>query len=544
MESDTEPKKVELGILDLPTEIIISLLADLDIATLMRCKLVCRFLLNIIQETTILTYAIELAVSGQQDGVSSKLPVTEKLTLLRNRQSCWNVLKWSSQTQYPMQNHGGGLWELFGDVLAQHRHDKSFIFVQLPGYHRGIPERQWVVKPEVPDVRDFTMEPSQDLLVILETPRRTARRSGYHRIHLQKLSTGAKHPLASHSGVIEHFSSAPHTSFLIQVSSEYIGIFFNANLNFATNEFAVWEWKTGQRKLHLMGDEFRSSCFLSDKHILLLLASSSNADGGQTEVDLFVVDFEQEGSETKSLMDIQYGLRFALPRFKQSVVPFKFAVRSDPSPSWNPHPDIKAPFHVAHTAKIFIASLWIQEHFIHHLALVVPQSTLLSRLNLLGAMTNNPKLAWKDWGPTESRLMKLPMENRSFDIWACYVHGTKFVVPERSFRSRANSTTIHLLDFNQKALRNGVFRDDGLQTDVISDMDSSLIYYNSSLCVIASTIFRAGDLFREEVSTRLGYRWIAKPIALREGSNSLMCSEDSVILVQDEGDCSYHVYSF
>lgn len=68
---------------------------------------------------------------------------------------------------------GSNLWELFGNVLAQKNVGQSFTFVQLPSAYRNIPEREWTVVVETPKrVRDFGIDPSQDLLMLIELPRR------------------------------------------------------------------------------------------------------------------------------------------------------------------------------------------------------------------------------------------------------------------------------------------------------------------------------------------------------------------------------------
>ena len=65
-------------------------------------------------------------------------------------------------------------------IIRYYNHQKNFIdfaddciagnaidFVQLPSRLRGIPMRQWRLIFDF-NVRDFSMDPSQDLLVIIE----------------------------------------------------------------------------------------------------------------------------------------------------------------------------------------------------------------------------------------------------------------------------------------------------------------------------------------------------------------------------------------
>ena len=68
----------------------------------------------------------------------------------------------------------GGVWELYGGVLAQAIDDSTLSFTQLPSEIRGIPSKSWVVKSLPGPIRDFVMDPSQDLLVIAERQQRYA----------------------------------------------------------------------------------------------------------------------------------------------------------------------------------------------------------------------------------------------------------------------------------------------------------------------------------------------------------------------------------
>jgi hypothetical protein len=64
----------------------------------------------------------------------------------------------------------GGIWELYGGVLAQKGPDGSVTFRQLPSHCRIIKEREWSVKDFGFNIRDLGMDPSQDLLVLIESP--------------------------------------------------------------------------------------------------------------------------------------------------------------------------------------------------------------------------------------------------------------------------------------------------------------------------------------------------------------------------------------
>jgi hypothetical protein len=64
----------------------------------------------------------------------------------------------------------GRVWELYGNVLAQINRGGQFNFMQLPSHYRNVEEHTWSVAYSGP-VRDFGMDPAQNLLVVIEAPR-------------------------------------------------------------------------------------------------------------------------------------------------------------------------------------------------------------------------------------------------------------------------------------------------------------------------------------------------------------------------------------
>jgi hypothetical protein len=89
--------------------------------------------------------------------------------MLAQYQQRWSDLEWATELQVEVM--GGNQWELYGNVLAQDTPDRSTIrFKQLPSQSRNIQERDWTVGVKGVRMRDFMMDPAQDLLVILEEP--------------------------------------------------------------------------------------------------------------------------------------------------------------------------------------------------------------------------------------------------------------------------------------------------------------------------------------------------------------------------------------
>jgi hypothetical protein len=97
----------------------------------------------------------------------------ERLSRLRKHRSAWKNLTWSREVKIPMKD--GGLWELFGGVLGHSTQKGELNFHQLPSDIRGIEEKTWTLGPDFGcTVGDFSMDPYQDLLVLVEAPQPNA----------------------------------------------------------------------------------------------------------------------------------------------------------------------------------------------------------------------------------------------------------------------------------------------------------------------------------------------------------------------------------
>ena len=103
------------------------------------------------------------------DGPPGNLITSERLKLLRRYEASWKNILWNEHNT--ILSPVGGVWELYGNVWAHSRGSDTIDFVQLPSRLRGIPMRQWTLTFDFA-VRDFSMDPSQDLLAAIEKVRK------------------------------------------------------------------------------------------------------------------------------------------------------------------------------------------------------------------------------------------------------------------------------------------------------------------------------------------------------------------------------------
>ena len=124
------------------------------------------FFKSLIDETTTLQYRIALFASGMVDGPPGELTTSERLELLRKYEASWKNIEWNEDNTVTFSV--GPAQKIYGNVWAHSKGRDAIDFIQLPSRLRGIPMRQWTAKFGF-DIQDFGMDPSQDLLVTVET---------------------------------------------------------------------------------------------------------------------------------------------------------------------------------------------------------------------------------------------------------------------------------------------------------------------------------------------------------------------------------------
>lgn len=130
-------------------------------------------------------YNVELEIGGLMDGPpSAAFPTTptDRLARLQQHQAAWAHLAWAPRTMAVSAERGPS-WELASSVLGQSISQtpgkldvRRIAFARLPRGTRGgdgaqgSALKEWTLGGFGFDVRDFTLDPEQDLLVLVCTP--------------------------------------------------------------------------------------------------------------------------------------------------------------------------------------------------------------------------------------------------------------------------------------------------------------------------------------------------------------------------------------
>ncbi|KAI5115202.1 hypothetical protein M0805_008174, partial [Coniferiporia weirii] len=233
-----------------PNEIVVAILASLDWRSLVRCSAACRFWNRLIHETLALQYKIELGADGLVDGPPGGLSVPERLRALLARRAAWRGLSFRRRVDIPMPGECHA-YELVGGVfakamnpehahglgLAPHPGSRHLSIFKLPTANK---ESETIVREDVGvSCKDFAIDPTQDLIALVEQP---DDRKPAITIHLRTLSTNKVHPL-SLVPVLTHGLKAIFDMTELQICDDVIAVFTRIH---NVPKLLIWQWTTGK----------------------------------------------------------------------------------------------------------------------------------------------------------------------------------------------------------------------------------------------------------------------------------------------------------
>lgn len=218
---------------------------------------------------------MELEIAGFERNPNNNWSTVECLQCLRKYQSAWERLEWSKEQTVPMLD--GGLWELYGGILVQTNKDGVFYFTKLSSVTRRIEEETWQITPDINDIRDFGIDPSQDLLVWISAPKTE---SPYVKLHLRTLKTAKIHPLARQPVLCYRQDMRPgRWHFGIKIMGDYIALKAARRAGVDedsrdSSEFLVWNWKEDKLEVVWCSSALTNLC-LTSAHAVGFLGPSS-----------------------------------------------------------------------------------------------------------------------------------------------------------------------------------------------------------------------------------------------------------------------------
>ncbi|TFL04471.1 hypothetical protein BDV98DRAFT_318220 [Pterulicium gracile] len=246
--------------LTLPTELICTILHCLDISDLLRCVVVNKHLRSIISNSSSLQYTLELGAHK----FTSVLPLSvgpsaaKRLQCLREREHAWRTLKWRGKRSFDLPAPGS-VYEFVGGYYGNGRDDDrkltgSLSFFQLPTHGIDMTQQTWTHPfPEV-TIIDFTMDPAQDLLVIVSLAPPESKH--IYQMHLRTLSSNQPHPKAPLPifGSVSRIppddpqvNESSAASVRIQVVGNIVALLVKQVVDHIPAHLEIWDWNVASQ---------------------------------------------------------------------------------------------------------------------------------------------------------------------------------------------------------------------------------------------------------------------------------------------------------
>ncbi|KAL5520790.1 hypothetical protein ACEPAF_2793 [Sanghuangporus sanghuang] len=354
---------------DLPTELLVKIILELDWRSVLRLQLVNSAFNEIITTHVAVQYHIELGISGMVNGPPipyAPFTTDERLRRLRIYQSRWKHFDFKhAQT---VRKVTGSVWELASGILAQgvstsvaehigRTAVRKLLFTRLPSSARVESRtREWT--HEYPDfaIRDFTMDPTQDLLVLL---RESFGSGGTHayggsthggggssgddmnqaEIHLRSLRTNEKHADAKLGVLVHglHGGTTRATSHSLQICQDRLAVMHKARAGHWPEKLVVYDWKKGKLLFEISFCGIMSFAFLTPQHLLFAVQPFNvmPACHGDHQPRLIICDIDYTAALSPSGHPESYAAicEFHLPELKQYADVVDILIRTDPAPS-------------------------------------------------------------------------------------------------------------------------------------------------------------------------------------------------------------------
>ncbi|KAF8171138.1 hypothetical protein BJ912DRAFT_911666, partial [Pholiota molesta] len=234
---------------DLPQELHIQILSHLDAVSLIRCAMTCTSFYDTLKSSSFLTCTVQLHLDGLKDA-GTTLSHTDLIAYLTRRRRAWFALETNGPLTVQTQPYCE-VCELAGGAFATVGSD-HFEVIWLPTASHA--DGRTLRRPlRGISVAEFTMDPTQDLIVFLEDdgtpPSMTDTR--IIRIHIHAISTNAIHPQAQQSPlqltvVPKHDRANTYTTAVLQIAYGVVAVHFRFHSHNGGGEARalVWDWTT------------------------------------------------------------------------------------------------------------------------------------------------------------------------------------------------------------------------------------------------------------------------------------------------------------
>ncbi|KAF8478322.1 hypothetical protein JB92DRAFT_3047361 [Gautieria morchelliformis] len=537
-----------------PDEIISQIILQLPMIDILHCRMVSAHLNFIIQNSTTIQYKIELAAHGFVACPDSTLTAATSIRMLKEQQDAWRRGEWREDQVAHIPpgcctyEFRSGIWA-FGcrsDTVAG---NPTGLPTDLPTaitclqlvtsatrpMNSGAEKSQWCLDDLGISIRDFTMDPLIDLLVLVEQT--TERSTGPFVVHIRKLSDGQPHEMAPLQVIpfdlmpFDIVSEDPRSCLVeVQLHDPYIGVLVHKyDDSDGSDYFIVWNWRKGKAEMMMENPENGLFDFaFIDTRSLILAVNGSHAV-------LQVWCFENCASFPMG--------RFALPRITQGHEYLDMHFDGGPPPSLADAKTLDGtPFALAPVSKVlafsFLATQEVIDQIEANYTMVMLTSLMFDALGMRPCdgvkvlrrhaggrvpheyLTSRPPLEWEAWGPqctrwfpTYNQLLRQPCMIGGRFALIDFETSSETVEPANLLSS---PQVIRLYDFRPEIVSR--YKQDFPQ-DICTD----------------STVISRGTMFEKDVVSKLPFHAVTLK-ELPDQVSAVMIDEGRLICTKAEPD--------
>ncbi|KIY68342.1 hypothetical protein CYLTODRAFT_395467 [Cylindrobasidium torrendii FP15055 ss-10] len=414
----------------LPPEVLTETLLYLDVRSLTRCSAVCRTLDRIIRGSVAINYLIELGFEDMDDPCIAPGTTSDRLRRLRARGRAWAQLDWGPISRIPSPGECSA-YEVIDGQFVKMVWGKEITVLNLPsvGTKASLEHKDDVDGM----IKDFALDPSQDLIVYLEDdasppsfaqPRKLT-------MHIRTLSTNQPHPKAKRP--ILPITIDPDDTWANMLGLVTIQLMEDTLVLFVRNPFTssrlvVWNWKDGEELADFDAHEENNAIHFGFIDSRTFLLSCSTQPGGC----ISIMRLEEGKSEPRWIASLlmpetKPGVRVDACITHCSAVP-RHPSRPTPAPNKRIHT-----FTLTYTRE----NDTDENHASH--CLFVPNDFFLKVVAESRRGYEPRIIPWHEWGTANSRFVKMAGTYH----WMRYVSGQKVVCP-----APPDGDVVRIYDFN------------------------------------------------------------------------------------------------
>lgn len=413
-------------LIDLPSEIIVGILTELDYETLLTCKQTCHVLNNLIRTDLRLQYHVELGKIGMEDNPRSARSLLDKLFCIREYRQKWKTINWDSVLPTIYSRFASSCAQVSNEIMAvvdpirePSVTTSSLLLNRLPGKTRNLKPKAWSLPHVIPSkALPFALFPSQDLLVVVDRFNICD-----FTLRLLSLSSGEPHPSAINGSISIGFETpAPRFVHQIQISGDFVA-FLVGRSPVASDHLLIYNWKSGSLVYTKFDPDLSSFAFVLDTHVLLSYVRNRFLSTSRSAVTASVVFLNNTLSSE--------GTTLLFPRFTEFSFVVNFTLISAPGSAGVTIPTLAdpthtAPFHSSELDRLIFIRLDVMYNTaggssIEAYVLILPVRRFLRDIS-----SQKGVLEWETWGPKNTRLLRLPHKERNVLIDQSAGYGMRY----------------------------------------------------------------------------------------------------------------------